>query len=161
MGQDREQVVAETTFTCLTVSNAETINIKVADPLFVDVNHATDHFGLLGKQIVQPKEVAVNRIFAAKGGIAPVVIKDGVVGPGRYFTFFIAGYVKDRCIGEAFSASKVGKVPVIAPVVKGFAIGVQIREVLLVAVTVFTFLILDYVGGVVGNDVEKNLMSRL
>ena len=159
MGQDRGgKLVPKLGIHMFNRIDAETINIKVADPLFVDIDHATDHFGLLGKQIVQPKEVAVIRIFAAKGGIAPVVIKCGIIEPNRYLYLFVASHVKDRCIRKASLGIQSWKgASNKVTVIKGVAVGVQIREVLLVAVTVFTFLILDYVGGVVGNDVEKDL----
>ena len=46
--------------------NAEAVNVVVADPALVDVDHPLHHFGVFGEEVVQPKEVAVERIFAGK-----------------------------------------------------------------------------------------------
>jgi hypothetical protein len=90
--------------------DAEAVDAEVADPGLVDVDHPLDDPGVLGEQVVQAEEVAVQGVLADKGGVAAVVVQGHVVEPGRHLHRGV-GWVEGR-VREAHLGSSGGKLPV-------------------------------------------------
>ena len=139
--------------------DTEAVDVVVGDPIFVNLDHAIDHVGMLREKIVEAKEVTVQRIFTAETGIATVVIVDRVVKPGRDFQIGIRRVVEDGGVGETALGIQ-GREAVgarVVAVVKGRAGRIFIGKVRLIAIAKGAFLIGENIGGVVGDNVEEDL----
>ena len=150
----------------------EAVDAELADPELVDVDHPVDDARVLREEVVEPEEVAVQRVLADEGRVAAVVVEAHVVEPGGDLDVLLddrdAGAVGEaaarlalgsrtrrlpaRCErGERAAAGEVAVVedrPGGGPV-RILVLGdVDRRGALLVA---------DDVGRVVGDDVEVDL----
>ncbi len=138
--------------------DAEAVDVEVADPLLVDLLHAADDLGTFGPQVVEAGEVAVGGVLADVGRVAPIVVHRRVVEPGRDLRVRLAGGdgrgLRERGrgdLGERLPAVRV------VGVVEGLPVLGEVREGALGEVVVGLALVVDDVGGVVGDDVEEDL----
>ncbi len=138
--------------------DAEPVDVEVAHPALVDPLHAADDLGALGPQVVEAGEVAVGGGLAGVGGVAAVVVHRRVVEPGGDLGVLVGG--GDGGGAREGSAVDGGELllPVrVVGVVEGFAVLGEVGEGTLGEVVVALALVVDDVGGVVGDDVEEDL----
>jgi len=136
---------------------------EVADPRLVDVDHALDDRGMLGEEVVEAEEIAVERVLAHERRVAAVVVERDVVEPARDLELLLVllqdGRVREARLGvERGERARSCEVAIVERVAIGVAIGllvlgdVGLTRALLVA---------DHVGRVVGDDVEVDLHAAL
>lgn len=136
----------------------EAVDGEVLDPPLVDLLHAADDLGTLGPQVVEAVEVAVGGGLAGPGGVAPVVVHRRVVEPGGDLEVLLGG--RDRRgarEGAGVHAGEAALAVRVVGVVEGLPVLGQVREGALGEVVVGLLLVVDDVGGVVGDDVEEDL----
>ncbi|CAM5411630.1 hypothetical protein SHIRM173S_10585 [Streptomyces hirsutus] len=136
----------------------EAVDVEVLHPPLVDLLHAVDDLGTLGPQVVEAGEVAVLAGLAGEGGVAPVVVHRRVVEPRRDLDVLLRGGddrgARERsCVDAREGARAVG----VVGVVEGLPVLGQVGEGALGEVVVGLLLVVDDVGGVVGDDVEEDL----
>ncbi len=142
--------------------DAEAVDAEFGDHRVVGGDHAVHDVGVLGEQVIQPDEVAVQAVLAAEVRVAPVVVVDGVVEPRGGLDVLIAR--RDlRHVGEADLRVEVGEVARagVVAVVELVAGGVLVGHVGLADVTGFPADVLDDVAGVVDDDVEVDLDAQV
>ena len=143
--------------------DAEAVDAEVLDPGLVDVRHPAHDAGVLGEQVVETEEVAVERVLAGEGRVAPVVVEPDVVEPERLLQLLLAGLElrgegEGRVRVELGEGVRAGVVAVVEGVAVGVAVGLGVlRDVRRTGV----LLEADHVGGVVGDDVEEHLDAAL
>ncbi len=124
----------------------------------VDVDHPVDDLGALGEQVVQADEVPVGAGLPGEGGVTPVVVHRRVVEPVRHLDRLVRLGAEDRGVGEGnLGVQERERLADVVAVVEGVARCVAVGLGLLVDVAVLTLLVVDDVGGVVGDDVEVDL----
>ncbi|MGX1130215.1 hypothetical protein RKD49_002405 [Streptomyces glaucescens] len=136
----------------------EAVDVEVPDPALVDLLHALDDLGTLGPQVVETDEVTVGGGLAGPGGVAAVVVHRRVVEPGRDLHVLLAlGDDRRAREGTGVDGGEVALSVRVVRVVEGLAVLRQVREGALGEVVVGLLLVVDDVGGVVGDDVEEDL----
>jgi hypothetical protein len=65
--------------------DAEAVDLRLAHPRLVDVDHAVDDLRVLGEEVVEAEEVAVLRVLAGERRVPAVVVQRHVVEPRRVF----------------------------------------------------------------------------
>ena len=143
----------------------ESVNPEPVDPAAEDFDHPGNDPGMLGRQIVEPREVAIERALTHPVRIATVVIVDRVVEPGWLLDVLFA-LGDEGCVGEG-RVGQFGPVGCARNVIPGKtridrrAIDPTApgeRKVSLAAIgVVAAFTVLDHIGGVVDDDVHIDL----
>ena len=60
MGQDLgHKFLPELQVDVLDGVDPEAVDVVIGDPILVDLGHAVDHVGMLGEQVIQTEEIAV------------------------------------------------------------------------------------------------------
>ena len=118
--------------------DAEPVDAELLDPERVDVDHPFDHLAALGPQVVEAEEVAVQRVLAREAGVAPVVIEQRVVEPGRVLGVLSPGgstgvYGNERGVDLGERVVGLARVGVVG-VVERLPVRVAVGEVALVAI---------------------------
>ncbi len=137
----------------------EAVDPEVADPALVDVDHPVDHARLLGEEVVEAEEVAVQRVLAGERRVPAVVVERHVVQPRRHLHLAL-GLRHERLVGEARRGRqrREGVRAGVVAVVEDRAGRGLVRRLVLGAVRhPRTLAVLDDVRGVVGDDVEVDL----
>ena len=147
--------------------DAEAIDAGAADPVRIDIDHAFQHAGVFGEEIVEPDEVAEAAAFAGKSRVAAIMVIDRIVEPGGDFHIAL-------CLGNhggigVIGIAQLGEIRVAAVLVTHeagvdrFSVDRSARRIGIIAKTAIgisglvTFGIADHVGGVVGDDVHVDL----
>ena len=142
----------------------EAVDPEVADPGAVDVDHPVDDARLLGEQVVEPEEVAVERVLAGERRVAAVVVGGDVVQPRRHLVVLAAGRGGVRRVDRLVREAHVGRERresarprVVAVVERAAGRGAIRRLVLGLVARRRTLRVRDDVRRVVGDDVEVDL----
>jgi hypothetical protein len=142
--------------------HAEAVDPELGDHRLVGLGHAGDHVGMLGEEVVEAEEVAVERALAGERRVAAVVVVDRVVEEVRRLDRLVGRGLERRDVREAdgrVERRERAGAGVVA-VVELDAVGVPVRVVRLVAVRVLAAHVLDHVAGVVGHHVEVDLHAE-
>ncbi len=136
----------------------EAVDGEVLHPPLVDLLHAVDDLGTFGPQVVEAVEVAVGGGLAGPGGVAAVVVHRRVVEPGGHLEVLLGGrHRRGAREGAGVHAGEAAGAVGVVGVVEGLPVLGQVREGALGEVVVGLLLVVDDVGGVVGDDVEEDL----
>ena len=138
----------------------EAVDVVVGDHVLEDLDHPVLHLRVLGEQIVETEEVAVEAVLAGERAVAAVVVVDRVVEEGRGLHRLVRAGVERRRVREADGGIErregagAGEVAVVERRARGVEVGhVGLGDVgRLVALDVG-----DHVAGVVGDDVEEDV----
>ena len=142
----------------------ETVDPEPVDPAAEDIDHPGKHARMLGRQIVEPREIAVDRAFAPPLAVAAIMVVDRIVEPCGHFDVPLRlghhGGVGEARIGQLgpvfWAVIIVAREVRVDPLTLGPAKGGK-RIVRLAAIGIVAARILDHVGGVVGDDVHIDL----
>ena len=141
----------------------EAVDREVLDPLLIDVRHPAHDLRLLGEQVVEPEEVAVERVLAGEGRVPAVVVALDLVEPGRDLDVLL-GRRHERLVREARARrQRRERAPArVVAIVERLACRGLVRQAVLGDVGGRrALLVLDDVRGVVGDDVEEDLHPPL
>ena len=79
----------------------EAVDVVVGDHVLEDVDQPVLHLGLLGEQVVEAEEVAVQAVLAGEGAVAAVVVVGRVVEERRRLDRLVGGGGERRRVREA------------------------------------------------------------
>ena len=141
--------------------DAESVDPIAVDPAPEDLDHARDDAGMPGHQVVEAREIAVRGAFVPERRVAPVMVVDRVVQPGRDLYRLLS-------LGDIGGVGIVGpgqpfEVRPVETLIDGFAVRAAASCVGIVgpaavgAVVLRTLAIADHVGRMVGDDVHIDL----
>ena len=160
VAQDRRpEALPERVVDVLHRVDPEAVDAQLADPGPVDADHAADHARVLGEQVVEAEEVAVERVLAGERRVAAVVVERDVVEPAGDLEVALGG-IEHRRVGEARvrverrEAARAGVVAVVEHAPRGVLVR---HRVLRHVRPARALLVADDVGGVVRDDVEVDL----
>ena len=136
----------------------EAVDREVLDPRLIDVGHPGHDARMLGEQVVEPEEVAVERVLAGERRVAAVVVERRVVEPLRHLARQARGH--ERGERERALGAERGEAPgarVVGVVERRAGRGAERLAVLGDVRRARALAVVDDVRGVVGDDVEEDL----
>ena len=138
----------------------EAVDVVVGHHVLEDADQPVLYLGLLGPEVVEPEEVAIEAVLAGERAVAPVVVVGRVVEERRGLDRLVLDRVVGRRVREADRRvdAREGAGAGEGAVVERCAEAVDVRRVGLRDVRrVVTLFVGDHVAGVVGDDVEEDV----